>query len=314
MGNLYSSMNRIFLVSLFLPLFAWAQPNAAAPFNPDFDGNGCYAVHDLTALLCMFGTCGVIDPEAAPGFQPYHGGDSCYSAFDLLPFLAMLGTCDEDAESWSCGDPLPYGGHDYGTVLIAGQCWFSENLRSTVHTNGDPVEEVVDASEWAGLSTGAMVVYGAGNEPCSELSPLDACDEMVALEAFGRMYNGFAVADPRGLCPTGWHVGTDADWTALEGALATLGFEGQEGVALKTATGWYNGGNGQDAVGFSAVPGGYRFRNNGLFLDAGASSYIWTSTDSGGELWYRYLNNGLLGMPRNSGDMRSGFSVRCVLD
>lgn len=302
-------------VLAFLLCYPWgASAQVAVDFHPDFDGDGCYAISDLTALLCMFGTCGVMDSTAAPGFQPYHAGDSCYSAFDLVPFLALFGTCDEGTEGWACGEALDYDGHVYSTVEIGGQCWFAENLRTVQYTDGAPIDEVLNAAAWASLSTGATVIFGEGTGGCSELSPLDACDEAVSLEAFGRLYNGFAVADPRGLCPVGWHVPTDADWTALETNLGDMGYGGQEGVALKTASGWYNSGNGQDLVGFSAVPGGYRFRNNGVFLDAGASAYFWTSTSSGVEHWFRYLNNGLLGIVRSDSDLRSGFSVRCLLD
>lgn len=304
---------RVFLaVLLCFPLVLSAQE--ALDFHPDFDGDGCYAISDLTSLLCMFGTCGIVDSTAAAGFQPYHAGDSCYSAFDLVPFLALFGTCEEGYGTWDCGESLEYDGYGYATVEIGGQCWFSENLRTQQYTDGTSIDEVLDASSWASLTTGATVIFGEGAGGCSELSPLDACDEAVSLEAFGRLYNGFAVEDPRGLCPAGWHVPSDADWTALETTLVDLGYEGQEGVALKTASGWYNSGSGQDLVGFSAEPGGYRFRNNGVFLDAGASAYFWSSTSSGVEHWFRYLNNGLLGIVRGDSDLRSGFSVRCMLD
>ena len=304
---------RCFLVVLFcFPLVCSAQE--ALDFQPDFDGDGCYGAVDLTSLLSMFGNCGMMDSDAATGFQPYNSGDSCYSAFDLVPFLALFGTCEGGPSTWTCGEPLAYDGHGYATVEVEGQCWFSENLRSNHYTDGTTIDEVLDAATWAGLSSGATVIFGEGTGGCSELSPLDACDEAVSLEAFGRLYNGFAVADPRGLCPAGWHVPSDADWSALEATLADLGYAGQEGVALKTTSGWYNSGSGQDLVGFSAEPGGYRFRNNGVFLDAGASAYFWSSTSSGVEHWFRYLNNGLLGIVRSDSDLRSGFSVRCLQD
>ena len=307
-------MKRCLMALLMLPLWAMAQPEPGPVFNPDFDGDGCFATADLIALLCQFGECGVEATDAASGFYPYYQEDSCFSAFDLVPFLALFGSCDAPQTNWSCGDPLVHLDHAYTTVDIAGQCWFAENLRSTVYTNGDPVDQVLDAATWASSAAGATVIYGEGAGSCTELSPLDACDETVALAAFGRLYNGFAVADPRGLCPAGWHVPSDSDWTALEVTLEDLGYGGLEGVALKTDEGWYSGGNGEDVVGFSGVPGGYRFRNNGLFLDAGASSYMWSSTPSGNELWYRYLNNGNLGMLKSDSDLRSGFSVRCLED
>lgn len=301
-------------VLMLLPAMVWAQEPEVPLFNPDFDGDGCYGISDLTAVLCMFGECGLMDGDASPQFQPYVVGDSCYSAFDLVLFLSLFGTCDGPELTWSCGDVLTHDGYGYNTVEIAGQCWFSENLRSAHYTDGTPIETVTDAAVWSGLSSGATVIFGEGTGGCAELSPLDACDETVSLEAFGRLYNGYAVSDGRGLCPVGWHVPSDEDWTVLEDVLDDMGYGGQEGVALKTTSGWYNSGNGQDIVGFSGVPGGYRFRNNGVFLDAGASAYMWSSSPSGGELWFRYLNNGDLDMTRSDSDLRSGFSVRCLLD
>jgi len=307
-------MNRILMAIFMVPSMAVAQGPQGAVFNPDFDGDGCYASSDLMALLCQFGECGVEATDAAPGFQPYHQEDSCFSALDLVFFLALFGSCDAPEVPWSCGDSVVYANFNYATVDIGGQCWFADNLQSITYANGDPIDQVLDPISWASLSTGAAVIYGEGDGSCTELSPLDACDETIALEVFGRLYNGFAVSDPRGLCPVGWHVPSDANWTDLEDHLEGLGYGGLEGVALKADEGWYSAGDGEDVVGFSGVPGGYRFRNNGLFLDAGASSYMWSSTPSGNELWYRYLNNGNLGIVRSDSDLRSGFSVRCLKD
>ena len=307
-------MRQVLILLFLVPQLSWGQNVESPVFNPDVDGDGCFYTSDLIELLCLFGTCGVENMDAAPGFHPYFMEDSCYSAFDLLPFLALFETCSGEGQPWSCGEPWEDGGQTYETLLLGGECWFAQNLVATTYANGDVIDLVLDPTEWSTLSTGAVVIYGEGDGPCTELAPIDACDHEVAMSAYGRLYNGHAVVDSRGVCPSAWHVSTDADWTALEEALADLGYEGQEGVALKSSEGWYNSGSGSDIVGFGAVPAGYRFKNNGLFLDAGASSYHWTSTDSGGELWYRFLNNGNLDMDRNSGDMRGGFSVRCVHD
>lgn len=307
-------MRRILFLLVLLPQLSFAQEVESPVFNPDFDGDGCYFTNDLIQLLCLFGTCEMENMDADPGFHPYFMADSCYSAFDLLPFLALFETCTGSEMPWTCGDPMVHDNMVYGTMEWAGECWFMENLNGASYANGDPVDAVLPSEEWPLLSTGATVIYGEGEGACTELSPLDACDEQISQSEYGRLYNGYAVADARGLCPSGWHVSSDADWDALETALGELGYVGQEGAALKASEGWYNSGNGSDILGFTAVPGGYRFKNNGLFLDAGASSYFWTSTDSGGELWYRYMNNGNLDVGRYSGDMRGGFSVRCVQD
>ena len=112
-------------------------------------------------------------------------------------------------------------------------------------------------------------MYGE-DDGCNNFSPdIDACDEAQSLAEYGRLYNWYAVDDARGLCPSGWHVPTDGEWTDLENYISSQGYSGTEGTALKSTYGWYNGGNGTDDFGFSALPGGYRYDDNGNFVIAG---------------------------------------------
>ena len=81
-------------------------------YNPDWNGDYCYTVADLTHLLCLFGTCGP-DTTGGPDYNPFFGEDSCYSAFDLIPFLTLFQTClevSETAESPIGGDDGSNGG------------------------------------------------------------------------------------------------------------------------------------------------------------------------------------------------------------
>ena len=85
-----------------------------------------------------------------------------------------------------------------------------------------------------------MAVYGEGWYGCSSYAPNgDACDEIWALEAYGRTYNGYAVNDERGLCPNGWHGPTHYEWNSLEELVEGNGSE------LKSIDGWHNGGGEQ---------------------------------------------------------------------
>ena len=98
-----------------------------------------------------------------------------------------------------------------------------------------------------------------GSSPCNNYSPeINSCDEAQSLAEYGRLYNWYAVDDARGLCPSGWHVPTDGEWTELEDYITSQGFPGTEGTALKSTSGWFNNGNGTNDFGFSAPPGGYR--------------------------------------------------------
>ena len=217
-------------------------------------------------------------------------------------------------------------GYTYGVVQIGDQVWFSENLRTTVYANGDSII----ADEWPyTLTLGATSVYGEGEWSCEEVSPdIDACDEVQSLAAYGRLYNWFAVDDARGLCPNGWHVPTDDEWTELQDFISSQGFDGTEGTALKSTSGWAtNGwagesGSGTDDFGFSAFPGGLRL-NYGTdittaFDFAGNRGYWWSSSpwssSSSDYAWFRRLSFTDSGFSRAWFPRTLGFSVRCLWD
>ena len=206
-------------------------------------------------------------------------------------------------------------GYTYDVVTIGEQVWFAENLRTTVYANGDPIPADLTGGEWNSTTSGATAVFGEGNSDCTHSSPdIDACDETQSLAAYGRLYYWYAVDDARGLCPSGWHVPTDVEWTELEDYITFEGFVDADGTALKSTTGWYDNGNGTDDFGFSALPGGIREYGSGSFLDAGYYGYWWSSSPNGGIAWLRglsYLNPDIF---RSDSSPRNGFSVRCLRD
>jgi uncharacterized protein (TIGR02145 family) len=206
-------------------------------------------------------------------------------------------------------------GHTYAVVEIGDQCWFAENLRTTVYGNGDVIPAGLNDGEWNSTTAGATAVYGEGSSGCQNYSPdIDACDEAQSLAAYGRLYNWYAVDDARGLCPAGWHVPTDGEWTELEDYITSEGFAGTEGTALKSTTGWSSNGNGTDNFGFSALPGGLRFSLNGYFDNAGYDGDWWSSSPFGGNAWLRNLNYFDPDINRYYYEPRYGFSVRCLRD
>ena len=212
-------------------------------------------------------------------------------------------------------------GYTYGVVQIGDQVWFSENLRTTVYSNGDAIPGGLTDGEWASTTAGATAVYGEGDSFCAHLSPdIDACDEVQSLAAYGRLYNGYAVDDARGLCPAGWHVPTDGEWTELEDYITSQGFDGTEGVALKSTYGWneqLGGGSGTDDFGFSALPGGSR-GYLGDFSYAGDWGHFWSSSSDYNYLesatWYRMFGTIWDQIHRNNTGSVDGFSVRCLWD
>lgn len=211
-------------------------------------------------------------------------------------------------------------GYVYSVVEIGDQCWFAENLQTTIYANGDLIPAGLNDSDWILSEAGATSVFGEGNSSCEHSSPnIDACDESQSLAVHGRLYNWYAIQDGRGLCPTGWHVPSDDEWTILEGYVASQGFAeaegliGSEGTALKSNTGWSNNGNGADAFGFSARPGGGRSLD-GWFSFAGNYGYWWSSSPYGDGAMLRVMNSTGPLIYRGSFNSHYGFSVRCLRD
>jgi uncharacterized protein (TIGR02145 family) len=211
-----------------------------------------------------------------------YGADTTFS-YTCAPFFG------------DCGDPVSYQGYDYATVLIGEQCWFAENLRSENYENGDAIPAGLSNGEWSSTTSGATTVYG---ESASNL------------ETYGRLYNWYAVDDARGLCPSGWHVPADGEWTVMTDH---LGGANVAGGHMKTTYGWDNGGNGTNSSGFSGLPGGSRGSNGNFYL-AGVDGYWWSSSPSGSDAWFRLLNNFSESVNRDASNQRYGFSVRCVRD
>jgi len=203
----------------------------------------------------------------------------------------------DDGSCSSCSS-IEFYGYTYSVVEIGDQCWFAENLRTTTYADGSAIPEVTDDATWSGLSSGARSDYD--NAAYNALN-------------YGRLYNWYAVTSGSGLCPSGWHVPTDGEWTALETYLGTNGHSGTEGTALKSTTGWHDTGNGTDDFGFSALPGGYR-DSNGYFYNAGSFGRWWSSSPSGGFAWYRYLYSSNPVIYRDFSYPRYGISVRCLRD
>jgi uncharacterized protein (TIGR02145 family) len=170
-----------------------------------------------------------------------------------------------------------------------------ENLRTEKFRNGQGLDLVEGDSAWLRASGGAYVYYNN-----NELFGDD----------YGALYNQFAATDPRGLCPTGWRVPTDGDWSELE---SFLNEADRSGSALKDTLNWdsvnVGGGN---FMGFWALPGGYRLPS-GEFGGLGIQGYWWSTSISGtGRGWNRQLHNVSADFFRNSKFLTFGMSVRCI--
>ena len=211
--------------------------------------------------------------------------------------LGETGVAAKD-QTFSCGQDWTFDDYAYRTVQIGDQCWFSENLRTTVYADGSSIPEVTDNGTWSGLSTGARCDYD---------------NDASNVATYGRLYNWHAVTDAAEMCPSGWHVPTDDEWTALETHIGAKGHRFSVGTALKSISGWVNG-NGTDDFGFSALPGGYRSPDDGRFQADEYDGNWWSSSPKGDVTWDRRMGEHYPGVSRSFANPKYGLSVRCLRD
>jgi uncharacterized protein (TIGR02145 family) len=215
--------------------------------------------------------------------------------------------CVKDAEENTVTD---IDGNVYETVTIGNQVWMAENLKVTHYCNGDALPNVTVDATWQGLTIGAYCEYN---------------NDINNVATYGRLYNGYAVADSRNIAPTGWHVPSDAEWKQLEMYLGMSQSEADdlavrgttEGGKMKEAgtTHWLNPNAGAtNESGFSALPGGGRIYY-GRYYNIAGYAVFWTSTANAGNFaWYRLLSYSHSGVYRHDDGKRAGNSVRCVKD
>lgn len=200
------------------------------------------------------------------------------------------------------GAGVTFDGYTYSSIVLGnGQEWMAENLRTTVYANGDPIPNVTDNAQWQNLTSGAWIYY----ENNSQFE-----------NPYGKLYNWYTVNDPRNVCPTGWHVASDSEWTVL---VDYLGGEWVAGGKMKS-TGTQYWSSSQPNVGatnesgFSALPAGHYigYIGNGPIQ---LQTYFWSSDESG---LLEANNNALYifsatcsSYPRSK---FHGLSVRCLKD
>ncbi|MFM7684286.1 MAG: DUF4116 domain-containing protein, partial [Bacteroidota bacterium] len=183
-------------------------------------------------------------------------------------------------------------------ITIGDQVWMNRNLNVSTFRNGDLIPEVKTNKGWE----------KAGNEGKPAWCYFD--NDPKNGTKYGKLYNWFAVKDPRGIAPEGWHVPSDSEWTILKDYL--LGDDA--GKKMKSTSGWREYGNGTNESGFSGLPGGSRYPN-GTFDTIGYSGYWWSSTEFNTDIaWGRYLTSNNGNASRDYNNKRNGLSVRCLRD
>jgi uncharacterized protein (TIGR02145 family) len=208
-------------------------------------------------------------------------------------------------------------GNIYNTVTIGVQTWMKENLKTTHYNDGTSIALISDDSIWAGLNTPAYC-WNENNETAYK-------------NTYGALYNWHAVNTGK-LCPEGWHVSTDTDWTILGNYLIANGYNyngrttaNEYGKVLASDTGWSSSSidcaigsdnypDKRNSTGFSALPGGIRSKDTAVYKPV-FFGFWWTSSERDSSFaWYRYLAYDHCGVVRSWRHKENGLSVRCVRD
>lgn len=188
-------------------------------------------------------------------------------------------------------------GNVYNTVTIGTQFWMVENLKTSKYKDGTPIPKVTDKIAWSNLSTSGVCLYNT--------------DSLSFKSTYGKLYNWYTVATGK-LCPNGWHIPSDSEWTTLTNG---LGNENYAGGKLKEIgiTHWADPNTGAtDIAGFTALPGGAR-NYDGVFRNIGNYGGWWSSLEFGSmTAWSRSLYYNDIKMISTDDYKKDGLSVRCL--
>jgi len=182
--------------------------------------------------------------------------------------------------AFTCGSNLvdSRDNQSYPTVTIGSQCWMKKNLNIGT--------KISLTNNQANNGTIEKYCYDNSDANCTTYGGLYQWDEMMQ----------YVTTDgATGICPTGWHIPTDAQWTTLVNTYTQVA-----GTALKVG----------GASGFDALLGGRRDIDGGSYQIT-VGGYFWSSTQSGSNVWYYFVSTGT-GVSRTAIDKLRGFSVRCI--
>ena len=235
---------------------------------------------------------GTPSENGTASFEVNIGGKTCILTRNIITPTSGYGTNITDVD-----------GNTYKTVYIGTQQWMGENLKTSKYSDGTTIPEITDNTQWANLTTGAWAYYN--NDAANNTK-------------YGKLYNWYAVNKTsngnKNVCPTGWHVPTDAEWTVLTDYLGGANVAGGKMKEVGT-TSWKSPNT--DATNtslFTGLPGGYR-SNHAVYGNFGDSGYWWSSTEKANyNAVTRYLYYSIGNANTNHTLETYGLSVRCLRD
>ncbi|MCD4735751.1 MAG: fibrobacter succinogenes major paralogous domain-containing protein, partial [Bacteroidales bacterium] len=235
----------------------------------------------------------------ADGLTVYNTNDKHFYFFDGGANIWKEIAIGAGTINAGCGNITDSDGNTYNTVLIGSRCWMKENLATTKYNDGTGIPLVTDNTAWHFLTTPGYCWYDN--------------DSATNGYTYGALYNWYTV-NTGNLCPTGWHVPTDGEWTHLTNYLGGVTYAG--GKLKETGTTHWNPPNtgATNETGFTALPGGRR-DYYGTFSYIGNYGSWWSATEWGtGVALFRRMSYNQYGVYSMDDWAVSGFSVRCLKD
>lgn len=223
---------------------------------------------------------------------------SKFAVLVAITSLLIVSCSKEETKTQSPEAARPTVPLQNGEVRIGNQVWMTKNLNLSRYRNGDPIPQVQDPNQWAALTTGAWCYYenNTANGP-----------------VYGKLYNWFAVNDPRGLAPIGFHVPSFTEWVAI---IDFLGGGTVAGGKMKaTGTPLWLGSNigANNSSGFTGLASGSR-DPDGQFGGSFMKGNWWSSSEAEGGAWCFYLDYLSSGATGTYYFETVGCSVRCLRD
>jgi uncharacterized protein (TIGR02145 family) len=268
-----------------------------------------------TTVVFEYGTTTAYGSEVTAGQSPVSGGTATSvsaSVAGLSPLTLYHyrvkatnsgGTTYGNDGSFTTTAALPtvtdYDGNIYNIITIGTQEWMQKNLMVTHYSNGDAIPNVTDNATWGGLTTAGYSWYNN--------------DAATYKDTYGALYNWYSTSDIRNVCPVGWHVPADDEWTTLS---TYLGGEAVSGGKLKEAglTHWMSPNTGAtNESGFTALPAGERESDGNNFSAIGYSNFLWSQTSwDASYSWARAIFHNSSFFLKQYYNNRYGYSVRCI--
>jgi uncharacterized protein (TIGR02145 family) len=269
------------------------------------------ALFGMVAVALIFAACDgdsgnnstEMEGNSSSSTGIYSSGGQVNSSAAVNSSSSSIGGLSLSAEVQSSSSSIEYGtliygGQTYKTVTIGTQTWMAENLN------------YADSAAMPNLK-GSSWCYDNSVDSCAKYGRLYTWTAAMDIASSYQSVSASAVisAPHQGVCPAGWHIPTNAEWTIFENF---VGGEETAGTYLKSTSGWSNSGNGTDAYGFSALPAGIRSYYDG-FGYVGYYAIFWSATEGGTDsAYYLGLYYVSAGMGTGSDVKNDAFSVRCV--